>query len=58
MRIVRAEDLRPGQRILVGPDQVETVAERTERDAYGGCSVHTTEHEILTQLPCAVKVLD
>ena len=58
MRIVKAEDLRPGQRIVVAPGRVETVAEQTELDAYGGCSVHTTEHEILTQLPCNVKVVE
>ena len=57
-RLVDAQDLLPGQRILVGPGDVQTVTERTERDQYNGCSIFTDRSEILTGLPCPVKVLD
>jgi hypothetical protein len=56
--IVAAEDLRPGQRILVGPDHVQTVAAPTERGNHGGVSIYTTEREILAHLPCPVKVVE
>lgn len=55
--IVAAEDSRPGQRILVGPDDVQTVAAPIVRDNYG-VSIHTTGKEILVNLPCPVKVVE
>ena len=58
VRIVPAEDLRPGQRILVGPDNVQTVAAPTGQGDGGGASIHTTDHEILTTLPCPVKIVE
>lgn len=56
--IIAVEDLRPGQRILVGPDDVQTVAAPTMRDNYGGVSIHTSEKEILVNLPCPVKIVE
>lgn len=54
-----AQDLEIGDRIVV--DQkgtVHTVNNRTELNQYGGCSILTKESEIITQLPCPVKVID
>lgn len=54
-----AQDLEPGDRIVT--DQrgtIQTVTDRTELDQYGGCSIFTTDAEILTTLPCGVKVVD
>lgn len=56
--IVQAEDLRPGQRILVGPGDVQTVAVPSQRDDCGGVSIHTTGGEILANLPCPVKIVE
>jgi hypothetical protein len=47
-----------GSAYLVGPDDVQTVAAPTERDNYGGVSIHTTEKEILANLPCPVKIVE
>lgn len=58
MGIVKAEDLQPGQRIRVGPGDVRTVAAPTERDPYGGVSIHTTTSEIWTHLPCTVTIVE
>jgi hypothetical protein len=52
---LNAEDLQPGQRILVGPDNVQTVTHPTEHDDYGGVSIFTDKSTILTQLPAPVK---
>lgn len=58
-RIKAAEDLQPGDRIITNQrGRVETVDAATTRDQYGGCSIHTEQHDILTGLPCDVKVLD
>jgi hypothetical protein len=54
-----AQDLVPGDRIIT--DQkgtIQTVTARTELDQYGGCSIFTENSEIITGLPCSVKVLD
>lgn len=56
--VVGAEDFQPGQRILVRPDNVQTVAAPTERDDVGGVTIHTTEMEMLANLPCPVKVVE
>ena len=56
--IVQAEDLRPGQRILVGSGDVQTVAAPSEWDECGGVSIHTTGGEILANLPCPVKIME
>jgi uncharacterized protein DUF6919 len=55
--LVPAENLQPGQMILVGAGNVQTVAAPTEFDEYGGVAIHTDQSTILTQLPAPVKVL-
>jgi hypothetical protein len=56
--IVKAQDLRPGDRIITDSEgRIQTVAAPTELDQYGGCSIHTTESEILANLPCPVKLV-
>jgi hypothetical protein len=54
----RSGGLRPGQRILIGPDDVRTVAAPTEREQDGGVSIHTTGMEFLAHLLCPVKVVE
>lgn len=56
--IVPAQNLQPGQRIITRPGKVETVVKATDLDEYGGVSIHTDQHTILTGLPCDVKVVD
>lgn len=54
-----AQDLVPGDRIVTNQQgAIETVTDRTELDQYGGCSIFTDQSEILTSLPCPVKVAD
>lgn len=54
----RAQDLDPGDRIVVQPGDTQTITDRTELDKYGGCTIFTDRSTILVGLPCPVKVLD
>lgn len=55
---VPATQLKPGDRILIGPDRTGTVEAPTERDSHGGCVIHTDQGPILTGLPCDVTVIE
>ena len=60
LRVVDALQLRPGDHILIGPGRIERVRARSTRDdEYGPAVViHTDENDILTGLPCPVKVVE
>lgn len=58
MRIVSALDLEPGQHIVTEPGTVETITALSERDEWGGVTIHTEGGDLLTPLPCPVKVVE
>lgn len=53
-----AMDLEPGDRITVQPGRIERVRSASTREAWGCVEIHTDDHDILTGLPCTVKVED
>ena len=55
--VVDALRLRPGDLILIGPDRVERVRAASTRDGYGGVIIRTDDHDIVTTLPCSVKIV-
>jgi hypothetical protein len=66
----RAEDLPVGASIKVGPGRYETVVApstvKTRVQTFGpsagekftDVTIHTSEHDILTGLPCDVEIVD
>jgi hypothetical protein len=58
--VVDALQLRPGDHILIGPGRIERVRARSTRDKKWPAvvTVHTDATDILTTLPCPVKVVE
>jgi hypothetical protein len=66
----RAEDLPVGATIKVGPGRYETVVApstvsehvqtfgRSAGQKFTDVTIHTSEHDILTSLPCRVEIVD
>ncbi len=54
--VVDALRLRPGDLILIGPGRIERVRAASTRE-YGGVVIRTDDRDILTGLPCPVKIV-